>query len=163
MGKPLKVAAGPDGDVTVTFTVYRPQRQGVAGAGEPAFMDIGHLGYELDYAAAPDPGTTIVGSATAPQCPAASYSNPSSTLSLVSGGSGEHSPPPGDGAMVDSAADQPASPSDTISFTADLTKCLAAKGIAGFPLHQPVNFDLSANSQSSSDHANQTFVVERTA
>jgi hypothetical protein len=161
--RPLKVAAGPNGDVTVTFTVYRPQRQGVAGAGEPAFMDIGHLAYELDYATAPAPGSTIVGSAAAPQCPAASYSSPSPTLSLVSGGNGEHSPPPGDGAMVDSAADQPANPSDTIKFTVDLTQCLAAKGVASFPLHQPTTFDLSANSQSSSDHANQMFVVERSA
>jgi hypothetical protein len=157
---PLKVAAGPNGDVVMTFTLYRPQRQGVAGAGEPAFMDIGHLGYELDNASAPAPGSTIVGSATGPQCPASSYSNPSSTLALVSGGTGEHSPPTGDGVLVDSANDQPASPANTISFTADLTQCLAAKG-ESFPAGGSVQFDISANSQSSSDHANQTFAVER--
>lgn len=159
---PLKVAAGSGGDVVVTFTVFKPQRQGIAGAGEPAFMDVGHLAYELDYAAPVTPGSGAVGSTTAPQCPAASYANPSSTLSLVSGGSGEHAPPPGDGAMVDSAEDQPASASDTISFSVDLTQCLAAKGVSSFPVGQPVTFDLSANSQSSSDHANQTFSVERT-
>jgi hypothetical protein len=161
MTNPLKVAAGPNGDVVMTFTLYRPQRQGVAGAGEPAFMDIGHLGYELDNASAPASGSATVGSATAPQCPASSYSNPSSTLTLVSGGTGEHSPPPGDGIMVDSANDQPASPANTISFTVDLTQCLAAKGVSSFPVGQAVQFDLSANSQSSSDHANQTFAVER--
>jgi len=161
MTSPVKVAAGPNGDVVMTFTLYRPQRQGVAGAGEPAFMDIGHLGYELDNASAPASGSATVGSATAPQCPASSYSNTSSTLTLVSGGTGEHSPPPGDGILLDSANDQPASPANTISFTVDLTQCLAAKGVSSFPVGQAVQFDISANSQSSSDHANQTFAVER--
>jgi hypothetical protein len=161
MSNPLKVAAGANGDVTVTFTVYRPQRQGVSGAGEPTFMDIGHLAYELDSAIAPAPGSTTVGSTVAPQCPASSYSNPSPTLSLENGGSGEHSPPPGDGAMVDSAEDAPANPANTISFTVDLTQCLAAKGVTSFAVGQSIQFDLSANSQSSSDHANQTFAVVR--
>jgi hypothetical protein len=159
---PIKVAAGPNGDVVMTFTLFRPQRQGVAGAGEPAFMDLGHLAYELDNASSPTPGAAIIGSAVAPQCPTASYSAPSSTLTLISGGSSEHSPPTGDGAMVDSANDQPASPSNTISFTVDLTQCLASKGVSSFPVGEPELFDLSANSQSSSDHANQTFYVERT-
>ena len=161
MSNPLKVAGGPSGDVIMTFTIYRPQRQGVPGAGEPTFMDIGHLAYELDSAVAPGPGSTTVGSAVAPQCPASSYSNPSPTLSLETGGSGEHSPPPGDGAMVDSAEDAPANAANTISFTVSLTQCLAAKGVSSFATGQRVQFDLSANSQSSSDHANQTFVVER--
>lgn len=166
---PIQVAAGPNGDVVMTFTLYRPQRQGVAGAGEPAFMDIGHLGYELDFASAPPPGSTLVGSPTSPQCSAASYSNPSSTLALSTGGgsgqpapAGTLAPPLGAGEMIDSAADQPANPGATISFTVDLAQCMAAKGITSFPIGQPMQFDVSANSQSSSDHANQTFVVERT-
>ncbi len=160
---PIKVAAGSNGDVVMTFTLYRPQRQGVAGAGEPAFMDVGHLGYELDNAGAPAPGS--VGSATAAQCPAMVYSNPSSTLTLETGAPGpptsEFSPPAGAGELLDSAGDQPASSANTISFTADLTQCLAAKGVSSFPVGQPVTFDISANSQSSADHANQTFTVER--
>ena len=144
----------------MTFTLYRPQRQGVAGAGEPAFMDIGHSRLRARQRQRASAGLHIVGSATGPQCPASSYSNPSSTLALVSGGTGEHSPPTGDGVLVDSANDQPASQANTISFTADLTQCLAAKG-ESFPAGGSVEFDISANSQSSSDHANQTFAVER--
>jgi len=158
---PIKVAAGPNGDVVMTFTLYRPQRQGVAGAGEPAFMDVGHLGYELDSASGPAPGSTTIGSATAPQCPASVYSNLSSTLTAVSGGSGEHAPPIGTAMLVDSAEDQPANPASTISFTADLTQCLAVKGVSSFAVGEQLQFDISANSQSSDDHANQTFVVER--
>jgi hypothetical protein len=158
MSNPIRVAAGAEGDVTLTLTVYRPQRQGVAGAGEPAFMDVGHLGYEVDYAAAPEPGSMTVGSNRSPQCPASAYSGLSSTLTPVSVGSGEQEV----SALVDSAEDHPASPTDTISFTIDLTRCLTAKGVSLFPVDRPVQFDISANSQPSSDHANQTFVLERT-
>jgi hypothetical protein len=159
---PIKVAAGPNGDVVMTFTLYRPQRQGVAGAGEPAFMDIGHLGYELDYAAAQPAESTLIASDNGPQCPAEDYSNLSSTITLQSGGSNEYAAPPGDGELIDSAGDQPPNAANTISFTADLTKCMLAKGESSFPVGRPTMFDISANSQSSSDHSNQTFVVERT-
>ncbi|MHB8491714.1 MAG: hypothetical protein ACYDA6_05810 [Solirubrobacteraceae bacterium] len=162
MSNPLKVAAGPNGDVVMTFTLYRPQRQGVAGAGEPAFMDIGNLGYELDYVpSAPAPGSTTIGSATSPQCPSSSYSNLSPTLTLGTGTAGGFGPPAGEGWLVDSAADHPAKAAETISFAVDLTQCMAAKGTTSFAIGHPVQFDVSANSQSSSDHANQTFVVER--
>jgi hypothetical protein len=170
MTNPIKVAAGPNGDVVVTFTLFRPQRQGIAGAGEPAFMDIGHLGYELDFAGSggSTSGSNVVGSTTPPQCPASSYSNQSSTLTLVTGGSsqapsGTLAPPTGMGEMIDSANDQPASSANTISFAVDLTQCLAAKGESPFPIGQVINnFDISANSVSSADHANQTFSLERT-
>lgn len=155
---PIKLAAGPEGDVTMTLTVYRPQRQGVAGAGEPAFMDVGHLGYSVDYASAPEPGSATIGSTRSPQCPASTYSGLSSTLTTQSTGSGEQEV----ATLLDSAEDKPASAADAISFTIDLTKCLVAKGVSSFSIGQPMQFDISANSQSSSDHANQTFVVERT-
>jgi hypothetical protein len=63
--------------------------------------------------------------------------------------------------MMDSVSDEPANAANTISFTVDLTPCLADKGVASFPVGQPVQWDLSASSQSSSDDDNQTFVVER--
>lgn len=166
---PIEVKAGSGGDVVVKFTLFRPQRAGVSGAGESSYMDIGHLWYALDSASAPSPNQTTIGSATSPQCPASSYSEPSSTLSVVTGGGNQpaaggtqFSAPPGDGMVVDSAADQPASPSNTISFSVDLTACTASKN-QSLPVGQPVMFDISANSQSSTDHTNQTFWVERTA
>jgi hypothetical protein len=156
---PIKVAPGPNGDVVVNFTAYRPQRAGIAGAGEPAYMDIGNLAYAFDSVSAPSPGQTTVGQAVPPACPASTYSNLSPTLTATNtGGSGAQS----SGDLVDSAGDQPASPSNTISFSVDISACMATKGQT-FPVGQPVMFDISANSQSSPDHSNQTFWLERTS
>jgi hypothetical protein len=162
---PIKVAPGPDGDVRVTFTLYRPQRAGIPGAGEPAFMDIGNLWYSFDSVSAPAPGQTTVGAGQAPQCPTADYSSLSPSLTDIDGansGDGQFGAPPGMGMLVDSAADQPANPANTISFTVDVSACMASKGQT-FPVGQPVGFDISANSQSSQDHSNQTFWLERTS
>ncbi len=172
-GNPLPVAAGPNGDVVVAFRVYRPQRAGVAGAGEPSLMDIGHLWYALDHAAPPAAGSTTVGGPKPPECPAADYSALSPTLTLASssassGGAGGGAPatgnnlPPGAGGLIDSANDAPAGSEGTIGFTVDISQCLASQG-AAFPVGQPIEFDISANSQSSADHANQTFWLERTS
>jgi hypothetical protein len=163
---PIKAAAGANGDVTVTFTVFRPQRPGVAGAGEPAFMDIGHLGYAVDFHAGPlgGSGLSLVNSTGSGYCSTASYSNPSSALTIegpvASGGLG---PTTGTSWLVDSANDQPASPSNTFSFTIDLSQCLRDKGNAAFPVGIPVMFDLAAASQTARDQAVQTFAVERTS
>ncbi len=160
---PIKVAPGPDGDVRMTFSVYRPQRAGIAGAGEPAFMDIGHLWYAFDSVSPQAPGQTTVGQAVSPQCSTASYSNPSSTLTNVDGGAStsQFRSPPGSGMLIDSAGDQPASAANTIGFSVDVSACMAEKG-QSFPVGQPVVFDISANSQSSADHSNQKFWLERT-
>jgi hypothetical protein len=159
---PIKLAAGTDGDVAVTFTVFRPQRKGVPGAGEPAYMDIGHLGYTIGYSDGGPAGgaglhlvNTLGGT-----CSTASYSNPSPTLSLA-GGYGGFGPVPGTSWLIDAANDQPASPANTISFTVNLTKCLADGGNPAFPIGQPMGMGVAAASQSSSDHAPQTFYVER--
>ncbi len=160
---PIKVAPGPDGHVRVTFTVDRPQRTGIAGAGEPAFMDLGNLWYAFDSVSPQAPGQTTVGQAVSPQCSTADYSNLSSTLANSDGASStsQFRSPPGSGMLVDSAADQPASAANTISFTVDVTGCMTDKGQT-FPVGQPVVFDISANSQSSQDHSNQKFWLERT-
>jgi hypothetical protein len=163
---PIMATAGAHGDVTVTFTVFRPQRPGVAGAGEPSFMDIGHLGYAVDFHAGPlgGSGLSLVNSTGSGYCSTASYSNPSSTLTIegpvASGGLG---PTTGTSWLVDSANDQAASPSNTFSFTIDLSQCLRDKGNAAFPVGIPVMFDLSAASQTARDQAVQTFAVERTS
>jgi hypothetical protein len=162
---PIKLAAGANGDVTVTFTVFRPQRTGVPGAGEPAYMDLGHLGYTIGYGNGGPAGgaglhlvNTLGGS-----CSTASYSNPSPTLSIGGAAQGGFGPVQGTSWLIDAADDQPAAPANTISFTVDLTKCLSDGGNSAFPVGQPVGMGLDAASQSSSDHASQTFYVERTS
>jgi hypothetical protein len=162
---PIKLAAGANGDVAVTFTVFRPQRTGVPGAGEPAYMDLGHLGYTIGYGNGGPAGgaglhlvNTLGGS-----CSTASYSNPSPTLSLGGAGQGGFGPVQGTSWLIDAANDQPAAPANTVSFTVDLTKCLTDGGNSAFPIGKPVGMGLDAASQSSSDHASQTFYVERTS
>jgi hypothetical protein len=162
---PIKLAAGANGDVAVTFTVFRPQRTGVPGAGEPAYMDLGHLGYTIGYGNGGPAGgaglhlvNTLGGS-----CSTASYSNLSPTLSLAGAGQGGFGPVQGTSWLIDAANDQPAAPANTISFTVDLTKCLADGGNPAFPIGQPIGLGLDAESQSSSDHAQQTLYVERTS
>lgn len=161
---PIELAAGPSGDVVVTFTILRPQRAGVSGAGEPAFMDIGHLGYTIGFGnGGPSDGAglhlvnTLGGS-----CSTSSYSNPSPALTLGAGAGG-FGPVQGTSWLVDSTGDTPASPANTLSFTVDLTRCLTDAGNPSFPIGQPVGLGLQAASQSSSDQAVQTFYVERTS
>ena len=162
---PIKLAAGANGDVNVTFTVFRPQRTGVPGAGEPASMDLGHLGYTIGYGNGGPAGgaglhlvNTLGGS-----CSTASYSDPSPTLSLGGAAQSGFGPVQGTSWLIDAANDQPAAPANTVSFTVDLTKCLTDGGNSAFPIGQPVGMGLDAASQSSSDHASQTFYVERTS
>jgi hypothetical protein len=159
----IKVAAGPNGDVVVTLTFYRPQRPGVPGAGEAQFMDIGHLGYALSVLT---PGQT-----THFPCDPSDYSGLSPTLGLITASV----PSVGSNACVllDSASDQPATPgsTNTLSFTVDLTKWLAAAGLS-FPIStasnpQPLTFVLAANVLSSTgssfNDAKQAFVLQRTS
>lgn len=159
---PIKVAPGSDGDVVMTFTVYRPQRQGIPGAGEPSFMDIGNLGYYINPWTPPGVPST--------PCGPEDDSNLSPTLSawtvpLATGHPGEAPfvfPP---GALVDSASDQPASSANTISFTVNVTKCLSAQSVQ-FPARQPVTLVLQAQTAATlelpPETAHQTFVIERT-
>jgi hypothetical protein len=167
---PLPASPGHNGDVVLHLTILRPQRLGVPGAGEPAFMDIGNLGYTVNYVPSaggtvpppppPTPAARAAGNG-GPGCSTKSYSHPSSSLTLKEGGTGGFGPTPGQGWMVDSANDKPANPNNAVSFSIDLSACMRSKGTAAWDVGQTVNFDLSVNSQSSPDHANQTFSVER--
>jgi hypothetical protein len=161
---PLLVAAGADGDVVVRFTVLRPQRTGVAGAGESAFEDIGHLGYTIGFGNGGPAGgaglhlvNTLGGS-----CSTGSYSGLAASLSLGSGGGG-FGPVSGTSWLTDSSADEPANAQSTLSFTVNLSECLTDAGNPGFPVGQPVGLSLQAASQSSADQAVQTFYVQRTS
>lgn len=149
---PIKVAPGPSGDVVVTLTFFRPQRLGISGAGEPQFMDIGHLNYTVSAAPMPSGGPTPGGSG---ECPGAAYTHVPPPLTLTAG-VGHHS---AEGVLIDSAADQPASPANPLSVTVDLSKCSAGALRAG----QPTRVDLGATtSHLPTDSTGQTFWVERT-
>lgn len=159
---PLQVAAGPDGHVVVSLTIWRPQRFGVAGAGEPAFMDIGNLGYQINYTHSPRGMDRTRNMAF--QCPNTSYSGLSADLRFDPrhGFSGNPVSAPEQSWMLDAASDRPASPANTISFSVDLTQCAAYLGTDSFPTGKVFGFELLANSQMGVDHASQGFEIERT-
>ena len=97
-----------DGDVVLTLTFWRPQREPVpqdpAGA---AWMDIGGLTYGVS-----------VGGQAGGDCAQHDFSgsDPSLTASTLSGRVG----------LTDSEGDQPASPANTFTYSVDLSQCYLA-------------------------------------
>lgn len=113
----LPVRAGPNGDVVLRLTLWRPQRPRVPGdPGEGKWMDVGNLTY-----------TVAVGGSTQPDCPQSSFSDPDGNLTPLT-----TSPfprlDPGAGGVSDHTGDQPSNPANTISYTLNLTACLASRG-----------------------------------
>jgi hypothetical protein len=113
-GPPAPVRAGPNGDVVLELSVWRPQRRRIAGeSGDSEWMDVGGLTYAV---AVPSAGPGF--------CPQSSFSTtdpdltpvPSSTL------------PGGAGGFNDRAGDQPQSASNTLTYTLNLTRCLESSG-----------------------------------
>jgi len=89
------------------------------------------------------------------QCPVAAYSAPSKGLS-VTAGVGIHA---AEGTIVDSTADQPASPANTMSVTVDLNQCAGG----ALPTDRPTQINLAATTSSlPTDSTRQTFWVQGT-
>ncbi|MHB8060269.1 MAG: hypothetical protein ACYDHO_05500, partial [Gaiellaceae bacterium] len=149
---PMPVSVGPDGNVKVQLTWWRPQRSGIAGAGEPAFMDIGGLRYEFGIQPQGDLIPPRINNDSG-ACSAASYSENDPNLEIVPQrqSSGIMS-----GGLTDGSADQAANSANTLSVTLNLTKCIVDKrGPATIPVGTDIHMDISANTQNSADHANQ--------
>ena len=139
-----------------TFTLWRPQRQGIVGAGETSgFVDIGGLEYEANIPNVPrspsaQPGAQGPGSG--PQCPAASLSTSDPQLTVSSSGAG--------GRLVDHTADQPARPTNTFTFTVNLSQCAMLRSGTLAP-GDILNMDIAANAPDPShDHANQIIYLQ---
>lgn len=127
------VQADANGNIKLRLSLWRPQRlRTPSEPGTGRWMDVGNLAYTL-YAG---------GSSTHPNCPQDTYSDPSATLAVP-----QSSPMGGidstAGGFVDRAADQPAGPANTVSFTLDLTACLAAKG-QSLDLNQSTSLGVTA-------------------
>jgi hypothetical protein len=116
-GIALPVAAGPNGDVVVTVTFWRPQRRPIPPeTGE--WIDIGRLIYTVGVS-----GTDL-------SCPKRAFSESDPNLSR----GGFITPNREDvGVLTDAVSDGPASPANTFTYTLNLTQCLAAIGISFNP------------------------------
>ncbi len=109
-GNGLPVKAGPNGDVVLRLKFWRPQRAPIPPESAP-WIDIGHLNY----------GAGI--SDTGLECPRSTFSDPSPTLAVAPSSYDWFG-----GVFTDQATDQPANAANTLSYTLDLTACLAAHG-----------------------------------
>jgi hypothetical protein len=155
---PAPVAASANGHIMLNLTWWRPQRAGIAGAGEPAFMDVGRLVYAFD---APPGGLVPDASATgggSPGCSAASITTSDSALTLLAQPDSSGVPT---GELVDESADQPINSAHTLNATLDLTKCLQDKGASAIPVGADIRLEIRAATQNSSDHANQELWFKR--
>ncbi|MFN8121654.1 MAG: hypothetical protein U0237_04405 [Thermoleophilia bacterium] len=135
------------GDGTLTLTFWRPQRLSVPGAETGEYQDLGHLNYGISY----DGQSRQYGCRD-------QISGLSPTLSRRAGGTDDMAvqlfP------LKDSAADAPADPAKTLTFTVDLAACLTANGqtAAG----ATVTLDLTAAGEDrpgGNDRASQKIVV----
>ena len=115
---PVPVSA--TGDVIVAMTFWRPQRKAIPGSGEGSdWVDIGRLRYTADVPNAPvAAGPGAPGARGPGNCAASAYSTADPNLKV--GGDG----------VEDSSADRPSNPANTLTFSVNLTRCLAAAGVA---------------------------------
>lgn len=123
-GNGFPVKAGPNGDVVLTLTFWRPQRRPISG--EPgysdppsAWIDIGGLNYRATVADK-DPGEF--------SCEQTAFPPPHPNLTPT-----DPTPEPGGGGFRDQAVDQPASPANTFTYTLNMTRCLSSKGFSFEP------------------------------
>jgi hypothetical protein len=140
-------AAGP---VSITIEGYRPQRPGVRSIREDEWVDIGGSRVIIDVPNTPvlTPGS---GAGTGPgNCRAAGYSTTDPNLGLEPFG------------LRDKLSDRNASPTNTYSFTIDLTDCLAGNpgGAIAWSSGEALFVDLQFRSEYG-DNAAQKFCVRR--
>lgn len=121
---PIPVRAGPDGDIVLTLKVWRPQRWRTAGdPGSGEWIDMGNLDY-----------LTVLMTDTGPQgiaCPQSTIST--ADPNLIPTGTSPFPGYPGAGAFGDTRGDQPSDPANTLTYTVNLTQCLASQGAATGP------------------------------
>jgi len=148
------IQAPATGDVILAITGWRPQRAGVAAAGEGAFVDIGKSLVTIDIpngpvvSGSPSSGTNGPGN-----CASAAYSVPSDPNLTVS-----------TNGLQDAKADTAAVTTNTYSFTVNVSSCLnsAPSGAISWPANNELYIDLQFRSKDG-DNSAQKFCVKRAA
>ncbi len=161
-GNPSLVAAGPDGKVVVSVTLWQPQRRPTSTAecvqpSQPVctrkeWIDIGGLTYS---------STVTTGPHVAPfqsrQCPQDAYSIPPGQPLIQASPVG----PDTNRGLTDTLPDRPTNPGNKLTFTLNLTKCLG-----GLPWNpgQTTSVEFRASGQPpapgvDAGHTSQTNVV----
>jgi hypothetical protein len=120
------VKAGPGGDVVVTVTLWRPQRRPIPPE-TAEWIDIGGLMYQVRAS------NPILGPGHAPPLPKACPQDAYSTTDPNVGPRPASLPDFWDGALSDLAPDRPASAANTLTFSVNLSRCLAFNGVSWAP------------------------------
>lgn len=126
----------PLGATSVTLTFWRPQRKATpaeAAAGE--WVDIGGLMYIVQIIGPTSPSNPIPGG----NAPQSAYSNASANGAPIT------LTPENEG-VLDTAADAPSNPANTITFTLDLTKCYPDGALGMIGAGEVLDIDLMAQS-----------------
>jgi hypothetical protein len=121
-GFPVSPSAG--GDIVLTLSFWRPQRRPIPPE-TGQWIDIGHLLYAVPRiinleGPPPQPSTM--------PCPQSAFSTADPNLTP--------SPGAGGGSLKDSAADQSANPANTVTYSLNVTQCLATTGLPWDPGHE---------------------------
>jgi hypothetical protein len=148
---PLPVAADSSGNVMLTVTWWRPQRAGIPGAGEPAFMDIGNLAYSLNVTTMAMANSGMLG----PSCPGSTITTSDPDLTNTQA---PLSTTGANNALIDTADDQSANPANTLSAT--ITQCLADAG-QSFPVGSAISVGIAANPQQGGGGAGTSLYIKR--
>lgn len=149
------VAAGPGGDVVLRLTLWRPQRRRIAGeAGSGEWTDIGGLTYVVNPMVT---GIPMIGA-----CPQDSLTEPSAGLvpPVVENVPGPNQNGVPGGGFYDTTPDRAADPGNVVSFTVNVTRCLASAG-GTWPRDTEVNLNLRALAANAQDSTEQVVAFRR--
>ena len=142
-GNGLPVKAGGNGNVVVALTFWRPQR-GPIPPETAEWVDIGRLTYEAAIGCVPElPEPQRCAQKVCPQ-DAFSTTEPGWTPSTLPSFRG--------GGLTDPAADSPANPANTFTYSLNLTRCLAANGLGWTPGQQ---YEVNLTGTNQADFAQQ--------
>jgi hypothetical protein len=118
-GNGFPVAPGPDGNLVLTLTLWRPQRRPIPPE-TAEWMDLGGLLYSVGFGTTPEaPPAVQEGFKGCPQ-DAISTSDPDLASTQTPGGGF------GGGRFADRAPDRPASAANTLTYTVNITQCMAS-------------------------------------
>lgn len=153
---PRPVGDPAAGDVVLTLKFWRPQRSRIANDPQPGpgesgeWTDIGGLVYTA--------GITDIGTF----CPQGAFSNPRSdpVPNLLGPATGPINRP-GAGGFSDLATDKPATAANTLTYTLNVTRCLADKGLPAWNPGEERGLALSALGANTADEAQLTVFFKR--
>ncbi|MBX7145416.1 MAG: hypothetical protein K1X79_13280 [Oligoflexia bacterium] len=146
-GNPISVPNS--GDVTVTLTVLRPERAAYEGTTENDYHMVGHSLITIDLPNAPGGGSGVGNCVSG-------YATSDAALSLDTSGAED--------TLTDTADDAPTSASNTVTFSINLTDCLAnprsGTGAQTWAAGQSLSVDVQFRN-SAGDNAAQKLYFQR--